>query len=131
MSSSLSVFSLHLKEVGSSIPTTTADHVSSCTPASTNTHIWGFRSQICWISQAKDATETCLTFLLTQTLNKLCLRLVSTDYVRYFTRQALDSVLKKLELTLNRSFDWKTDTKKPRRRALNGRSVNYVIRFKS
>lgn len=40
MSSSLSVFSLHLKEVGSLIPTTTADHVGSCTPTSTNTHIY-------------------------------------------------------------------------------------------
>ena len=34
-----------------------------------------------------------------------------TDYVRYFTRQTLDSVFKKLKLTLNRPFDWQTDTK--------------------
>ena len=40
MPAPLSVRSLHLKEVGSLIPTTTADHVGSCTPTSTNTHIY-------------------------------------------------------------------------------------------
>ena len=52
-----------------------------------------------------------LTFLLTQTLNKLWLTLLSTDYVRYFIRQTLDAVLNKLELAFNGSFDWQTDTK--------------------
>ena len=37
--------------------------------------------------------------------------LVSTDYVRYLIKQTLGLVLQKLELTLNRSFDWQTDTK--------------------
>ena len=40
ISSPLSVCSLHLKEVGSSIPTTTADHFGRCTPTSTNTQIY-------------------------------------------------------------------------------------------
>ena len=40
MSAPLSVRSLHLKEVGFSISTTTADHFGSCTSTSPNAHIF-------------------------------------------------------------------------------------------
>ena len=67
---------------------------------------------MCRISQTGDATKMCLiklytalpNTLITQTLNKVWLTLVSTDYVRYFTSQAFDSVLKKFELILNRTL---------------------------
>ena len=48
MSSQLSVCSLHIKEVGSSIATASADHFRSST--STNKHIW---SEICIQRTAK------------------------------------------------------------------------------
>ena len=50
-------------------------------------------------------------FLLTQLLSKLWLTSVSTDYKKYFARKTLGWVLKKLKLTLNRSFDRQADTK--------------------
>ena len=47
-SSLLSVCSLHLKEVGSSIPFTSADHFGSCSSKSTNTHMmWSMYSKNC------------------------------------------------------------------------------------
>ena len=45
-------------------------------------------------------------------------------------QQTMDSVLNKLELTLNKSFDCQTDTKNWQG-TLNGRTFNDVIQFKS
>lgn len=50
MLSLLSVCSLHIKEVGSSIATASADHFHGSTSTSTNNHIW---SEICIQRTAK------------------------------------------------------------------------------
>ena len=49
-------------------------------------------------------SNTTINILLTQTLNKLWLTLVSTDYAMYFASPTLDSVLKKFELILPRTL---------------------------
>ena len=48
-----------------------------------------------------------VNFSTNTNFEQIMVDLVLTDYVRYFTKQTLDSVLlKKLKLTLDRSFDW-------------------------